>query len=174
MSMTNRKHIQEQRAADICGVSVETLSRFIETGYLNVTEGELLDLDDLVSLFGERVRTPLEEELGNSLDLIDTEEIEEIEIESPQPKDPEIYLSVIEAQEKLIKSEEERIKALEQERNWLRERVERLEDKSNRDQVLLMTEIDTLRNIVLHRPKTSVQRLLEWSGLVKSEQDKDS
>ena len=70
--------------------------------------------------------------------------------------------------EKLIELREQEIDSLKQERNWLRERIEKLEEKGDRDQLLLLSETQVLRQLLIPRQRTSpVRAALEWLGVVQ-------
>ena len=59
----------------------------------------------------------------------------------------------------------EQIELLKEERNWLRERLEQLENRTQRDQMLLLSESETIRNLVLqNRPKRFFGLTLPWFG----------
>lgn len=59
---------------------------------------------------------------------------------------------------------------LKEERDWLRARLEKLEQRTERDQMLLLSENDTVRTLVkqLTKPKRSLLSFLPW---VKSQND---
>lgn len=80
--------------------------------------------------------------------------------------------NLISIQEKMLDSKEDEIADLKNQRSWLRERIERLEEKGERDQILLLSETQTLRSLIAyHENKRSpVRQLLEWIGLSKSEE----
>ena len=60
----------------------------------------------------------------------------------------------------------EQIQVLREERDWLRSRVENLENRSEREQMLLLSESETIRRLVTAQdPKRSFwQRALPWFG----------
>lgn len=79
------------------------------------------------------------------------------------------YKNIIELQEKLLDARELEIKDLKEQRDWLRTRIEKLEEKGDRDQLLLLSEAQTVKRLVMlqTQPKQSPLRLaLEWIGLV--------
>ena len=83
--------------------------------------------------------------------------------------DLEKLKSIIRMQEKIIDMREQEINDLRKDRDWLRNRVERYEEKSERDQLLLLSETQMIRKLVnmSQEKKTSNFRLaLEWLGLV--------
>jgi DNA-binding transcriptional MerR regulator len=82
---------------------------------------------------------------------------------------------VLELQEGILTMREEEIRDLKSQRDWLQRRLERLEEKSDRDQLLLLSETQTIRKLIsLQAPRKSTFRLaLEWLGL-KSDEDRDS
>ena len=77
--------------------------------------------------------------------------------------------NITEVQDKILEIREREIEDLRKERDWLRTRIERLEEKSERDQLLLLAETQTIRKLVnlTHQKKPSNLRLaLEWFGFV--------
>ena len=71
-------------------------------------------------------------------------------------------------QEKLLQQRETQIKDLEEQRTWLKTRLEKLEEKGERDQLLLLAESQTVRKLVhiQENNKSVVRQALEWLGLV--------
>lgn len=82
---------------------------------------------------------------------------------------------VLDLQERILSMREDEIRDLKSQRDWLHRRLERLEEKSDRDQLLLLSETQTIRKLIsLQAPRKSTFRLaLEWLGL-KSDDDQDS
>jgi len=81
--------------------------------------------------------------------------------------------SALELQEKLLDLRESEIGSLKSERDWLRIRIERLEEKGDRDQLLLLSETQVLRQLLTQRDqdrrRTPLRAALEWFGLVEAE-----
>jgi len=78
--------------------------------------------------------------------------------------------SALDLQEKLLDLRESEIDSLKSERDWLRIRIERLEEKGDRDQLLLLSETQVLRQLLTQREhdrrRTPLRAALEWIGLV--------
>jgi hypothetical protein len=75
-------------------------------------------------------------------------------------------------QDKILEMRENEIEELRKEREWLRTRVEKLEEKSERDQILLLAETQTIKRLVsiTHQKKPSSMRMaLEWFGILPPE-----
>lgn len=74
---------------------------------------------------------------------------------------------VIELQEQLLDSREDEIRDLRQQREWLQRRVEKSEDKGERDQLLLISEMQMLTKLVAEqsKKKSPVVAALEWLGI---------
>ncbi len=74
---------------------------------------------------------------------------------------------VLDLQERILSMREDEIRDLKQQRDWLQKRLERLEEKSDRDQLLLLSETQTIRKLIsFQTPKKSALRLaLEWFGM---------
>lgn len=77
--------------------------------------------------------------------------------------------NLIEMQERMLDAKDDEIADLRNQRAWLRERVEKLEEKSDRDQILLLQETQTIRQLIAvqESKKTVVQQVLEWIGVGK-------
>ena len=77
------------------------------------------------------------------------------------------FQNIVALQEKLLDIREEEIKNLKGERDWLRSRIEKLEEKNERDQLLLLAETQTVRQLInlQQRKRSTVQLALEWLGL---------
>lgn len=75
--------------------------------------------------------------------------------------------NVISLQEKLLDTKDAEIADLKGQRDWLRARVEKLEEKSDRDQILLLSETQTIRKLIsLQEQKPSpIHRFLDWLGI---------
>jgi hypothetical protein len=75
--------------------------------------------------------------------------------------------NVISLQEKLLDTKDAEILDLKGQRDWLRARVEKLEEKSDRDQILLLSETQTIRKLISiqEQRRSPVNRLLEWLGI---------
>jgi len=207
--MGYQDYISENEASILAGVSVATLSRFAETGYLHLeadTDGlRLVSKAELSSLFGldiEADQTVVEEaeeeaeegELSiHDLELSVDDSIETIkssENSVPQEQGRNIekkaaaidaleretikLKNIINIQEKILDLREEQIEELSRERNWLRSRVEKTEEKIERDQLLLLTETQIIRNImaVQQRRRSPLRATLEWLGLAEPPQIK--
>lgn len=77
--------------------------------------------------------------------------------------------SLIEMYERLVSQLETELKALKSERDWLKTRIERHEEKSSRDQLLMLAETQTIKSLIAERSERSgspLRAALEWLGLV--------
>lgn len=81
--------------------------------------------------------------------------------------------SIVDLQEKLLDARDAEIADLHKQRDWLQARVERQEEKSDRDQLLLLSETQLLRQTLLHQQKRSsvFKGALEWLGLLPAPGD---
>lgn len=70
-------------------------------------------------------------------------------------------------QDRLIESRESEIQDLKNERQWLKGRIEKLEEKSDRDQLLLLSETQVVRKLVTmqHERKSFMRQALDWLGV---------
>lgn len=76
------------------------------------------------------------------------------------------FKSIAEVQERIISMREAEIKQLREERDWLRSRIEHQEIKSERDQLLLLSETQTIRKLIAlqENRKSFLSTALEWLG----------
>lgn len=73
--------------------------------------------------------------------------------------------SVVQLQERLLKQRDGEFLDLRQQRDWLRARIERLEDKGDREQLLLLNESRLISQLLtLEHKKSPVLLALEWLG----------
>ena len=79
---------------------------------------------------------------------------------------------IVELQDKILDARESEIEALKSERDWLRKRVENLEQKGERDQLLLLSETQMMRKLLFSKQqnRSPLRAALEWFGLVKPEE----
>jgi hypothetical protein len=77
--------------------------------------------------------------------------------------------NLVQMQEKILDLKDSSLEALRKERDWLRVRVERLEEKSDRDQLLLLSETQTIRKLIImsDRRRSAFRQLMEWVGIVE-------
>ena len=77
--------------------------------------------------------------------------------------------SIVTLQERLLDLRDSQLKDLKEEREWLRSRIERLDEKSDRDQLLLLSETQTIRKLVTNSQsnRTGFRAALEWLGVLE-------
>ncbi|MBX7138950.1 MAG: hypothetical protein K1X83_13325 [Oligoflexia bacterium] len=80
--------------------------------------------------------------------------------------------TVIALQEKLLDARDGQLEDLKHERDWLKTRIEKLEQKAERDQLLLLSESQTVRKLVAlqGQKKSAMRSALEWFGFVAPQQ----
>jgi len=189
--------ITEAEAVTTAGVSARTLQRFQESGYLDVTTSsdgsKLYLLSQIVEIFGaaEALSTssPHENEkpepiISSRIDEdprarqhtstvvpgpVSSIPRESIEPEETEARELQRLRNLIVLQERILDMMDAELTDLRSQRDWLRARIERLEEKSERDQILLLSETQTIRKLVsLHEGRRStVQNILEWLGISK-------
>lgn len=76
--------------------------------------------------------------------------------------------TVSEMHERLLCIREEEIRSLREEREWLRARIEKLEEKGSRDQLLLLSETQTIKALITiqEQRRSPVRQALEWLGFI--------
>lgn len=205
--------ITETEAASFTGVSVATLARFAEAGYLHVENDSdglrLFSKPELKDVFGlqeslhksiETVREPALHEAPRASSFkppdmnFDREPYkhDHLAFESPDsvkkeaaplssaPKEsgpPIVHLlegeiaklkNIVAMQEKILELKDQDNRSLREDRDWLRTRVERQEQKGERDQLLLLSETQMIRKLIsINEPKkSSIRSALEWLGFV--------
>ncbi len=176
-------------AIEITGLNEKTLQRFINAGYIQTREDNeltLLKISDLNKTFGLTVAEPeiapnseLKIEITN---LSESEEQEEaIEAPKAEPKsayveiapnierqklDDSILEKVIALQDRLIEDKEAQLNEQQREIKWLRTRIEKLEDQSEKDKILLLSGNQTINRLIeLSGQKQGwFGRTLTWLG----------
>lgn len=70
-------------------------------------------------------------------------------------------------QERMLDAKDDEISDLKNQRAWLRQRIEKLEEKSDRDQILLLSETQTIRSLLAYQEskKSTFKQFLEWLGV---------
>jgi hypothetical protein len=205
--------ISEAEAAQRSGVSVRTLHRFSEAGYLRLQTGHggerLYDQRELDEIFGAHRDTNPQGQVNSGAEAATNIELHsETHFESPPQdrsssvtetphanaaeaipvaaeqsaeEDTSIYAieilklrNVIALQERLLDTKDAEIADLKSQREWLRARVEKLEEKSDRDQILLLSETQTIRKLITlqEQKRSGLRQFLEWVGLAPQPQVK--
>lgn len=92
----------------------------------------------------------------------------------PSASESEVHRlrNLLSMQERILDAKDDEIADLRSQRSWLRERIEKLEEKSDRDQILLLSETQTIRKLISYQEsrKTVVQTFLEWIGISQSKE----
>jgi len=199
--MVTSEMISETTAVALAGVSARTLSRFSEAGYLSIElreSGErYYSRSQLREIFGSFQGDTSEPEPTTT--EIGTDNQRETPIGtyySPVSPSPMVerasapgaesvtsvpasmnveevtrLKNLVTLQEKILDMKDTEINDLRSQRDWLRTRVEKLEEKGDRDQVLLLNETQALRQLIglQQQRRSSVRNILEWFGLASSE-----
>ncbi len=84
------------------------------------------------------------------------------------------FRQIIEMHADILSRQEREIEGLKTEREWLRRRIEKLEEKAERDQVLLLSEAQTVKQLIqMQAQRKSTMRIaLEWFGIIPGENRK--
>lgn len=71
----------------------------------------------------------------------------------------------------ILARQEQEIHELKAEREWLRRRIEKLEEKAERDQVLLLSEAQTVKQLIQlqSQKKSTIRQALEWFGILEEQ-----
>ncbi len=80
--------------------------------------------------------------------------------------------NLVNLQERILDMKESEVADLRSQRDWLQRRVEKLEEKGDRDQILLLSETQTIRRLVTmqENKRSTVRQVLEWLGLTPAKQ----
>jgi hypothetical protein len=189
--MTMSEKITEAEAVGLAGVSARTLRRFQESGYLEVSQGSdggtCYIRAQIVEIFGaaealssQAPQSPSEPQRQGSAGQAPRSPQATRPEQPEQSPSPELAISsagpeldrlknLVALQERILDLKDAEIADLRSQRDWLRSRVERLEEKSERDQILLLSETQTIRKLVsMHEGrKSALQNVLEWLGIAK-------
>ncbi|MDC0358001.1 hypothetical protein OAO01_04225 [Oligoflexia bacterium] len=78
------------------------------------------------------------------------------------------YKNIVRLQEQVLDMRDKELEDLRQQRQWLQARIEKLEEKSDRDQLLLLSEKQVVRQLLTHNQKKAspLRAALEWIGFV--------
>ena len=220
--MTLENFVPDSEAAALAGVSVRTLQRFAEAGYLQIETNssgqQLFARSEIKEVFGVKEQPEIDLEgpvyraevlaPAGAADAVSqtAERIIELTLASAQrmssagsPPAEQIsgaplsgsgtalqshYVpravalleqelsrlrNLNDLQEKLLDARERELHDLREQRDWLRSRLESLEEKSKRDQVLLLAEAQTVRQLIAvnERRRSPLRATLEWFGLIQ-------
>jgi hypothetical protein len=93
------------------------------------------------------------------------------EILTQQPETDSSFKTILKMHADILERQEREIQDLRTEREWLKKRIERLEDKAERDQILLLSEAQTVKQLIQiqAQKKSLVRQGLEWLGVIPQE-----
>ena len=208
--MDRPNFVSEAEAAAYAGVSIATLGRFAEAGYLQVDSDspglKRYSRDQISALFGitkpaatvrtqESTSQPTEKVtevfMAGKTKPVEVKESEPIRVEqqalNPEPISPpesqmnqvehdhilevERLRHLVKLHERILDLKDSELIGLKEQNEWLKKRIERLEEKADRDQLLLLSERQTFKKLLDNyheRQKSSVRLALEWLGLVST------
>lgn len=124
---------------------------------------------ETTSYYSPAEPTPMVERVSSETDeIIDTKAASEV---TPLNEEIQRLKNLVALQERILDMKESEIQDLRSQRDWLKTRVEKLEEKGDRDQVLLLSETQALRQLIGLQQKrpSAIRSLLEWLGLGNSE-----
>jgi hypothetical protein len=175
--------LSEDEASVAAGVSQSTLRRFVEIGVLRTISGSdgaaprynISELEQVFSVQIPRARRP------RSF-LQDTPEPNQEASEDSFATAPEAirptpsvssdagrgFRQVIELQERLLAAKDVEIADLKSQREWLQSRIEKLEQQSDRDKLILLSETQTIKQLIAieSNRKSKVRAALEFFGII--------
>jgi hypothetical protein len=193
------EHLTENEAASLAGVTIATLYRFAEAGYLQTLPADdgakRFVRSEIRTLFGisepiskrrvaasdtatdSQVQTPPTPKTNATVVSIRPAAEQVVSNESEQLTELEIaqLKNVIELQEKLLDARDKELTDLRQQREWLQARIEKLEDKAERDQLLLLSETQMVRQLILQqqvgRKRSTLRLALDWLGITPNAEE---
>lgn len=176
------------RLADAVNLSEDTLNTYVSCGILRGErrDGEVfLSLAEIQTIFGDiavsRIAvqpassssenppepTPLEntesesssaEPEDSTANTDSSSAASEAEAILQPPSPPALSPELL----SIAASLREQIEQLKQERDWLRTRIEHLESRSDRDQMLILSQSENVRKLISPSPRKSWLNLLPW------------
>lgn len=184
-----KQYFTELEAAEAAGISLDTIKEFISLGVLKLYPADsvfaqnYLTRSDLIASFhnlkdlevtveiskssASSTHTPTSEQLYQPEQSIQESEIKQSSTSTTaRSVGTDSGSTFIEHRSfellDLNKSLREQIEILKQERDWLRKRVETFEIRSERDQLLLMSETKTVQSLLPHLQENQ-QKKNFWS-----------
>ena len=177
------------KLADAVNLSEDTLNTYVSCGILRgeSREGEVFfSLAEIQTIFGDlainRISTPASSTTEGATASVPDQSAQATrvdpapeppinpEISTPEPAATEVAASATSSPSplspellSLAASLREQIDFLKQERDWLRTRVEHLESRSDRDQMLILSQTENVRKLIANPPKRSWLGLLPWN-----------
>ncbi len=163
-----------EESAAFAGVSTETIEQYSKFGLLEGVEEagtKCYRVTDLKTLFHAEVkRSPDESKLEEAIlaDEIIVEKDQAVNLDRVidlKNELPEEFKSQSFGSTDLMETNQalrEQIQMLREERDWLRTRLEQLEARSEREQMLLMSESETIRSLIGKQPIKRWSFSLPW------------
>jgi len=149
--------LAENDSAKHAGISLETLREYTKFGFIKATErdGEKFyrdeDLDTVFRSVGQR------QTLNSKIEVINenrkaasTSDLRSLSAKRLEPQRDD-HAELVAENRRL----REEVNELKQEREWLKERLEKLEARCERDQMLLLSESETVRRLATSDSKKS-------------------
>ncbi len=157
--LIQEKLLTENEGALLAGVSLETIREYIRIGLLETVDESgksLLKSNDLSALFGLEATNGR----GNNLRVLDGGSQSNVEQNTSTgqgaEESPAVFHAPVPTNHDLVfmnKRLKDEVLELKQERAWLRERLEKLEARSEREQTLLLNENETVRKLLATTPQ---------------------
>lgn len=158
--------------ATLCGETASTVEERVSEAPCSPEETNLLQDDGSKEQARETAHAAIER------DTVSDVPSDNDDSRTPRANDsvPSLELEIqrlhnlLSIQERILDSKDDEIADLKNQRSWLRERIEKLEEKSDRDQILLLSETQTIRRLISlqENRKSPVKQLLEWIGLARA------
>ena len=167
------KLLSAEDSAKLAGISTETLKQYKDFGLL-----ECIQQDNKPFYNEAQIRAIFFLDRGNfgaespgvTNESLKEEAPQEAPNQTSKSNDSAHYVpSLIPAPYHLLEMNQnlrEQIEILKEERNWLRQRLEKLETRSEREQMLLLAESETVRALVSQRQEHTKKRV-SWFSFTK-------
>jgi DNA-binding transcriptional MerR regulator len=162
MSQHTAQLLNEAESAKFAAVSRETIAQYIEFGLIKPAskngQGFLFDRNDLAHTFHileeinpnsfstNKINSPVtdnlpKQALAGEIEISNTEGAETNNL--PAVRDVELI--------QLNRQLRDQLRTLSSERDWLKERLEKLEERSEREQMLLLSTSQTMRDLIQNK-----------------------
>jgi DNA-binding transcriptional MerR regulator len=159
--MTNANLLNEAESAKFASVSVETITQYIEFGLIKPvsknSQGLLFDRDDLAQTFhifqnANLDPSTIKETNTNLNEAPKSTLLEKIEVSSDKAEQVDNLPAIRDVELiQLNRQLRDQLRSLSQERDWLKERLEKLEERSEREQMLLISTSQTIRELMQNK-----------------------
>lgn len=151
--MQEEKLLSENESADFAGISLETILQYKDFGLLKpiIQNEQAFYKESALKAFfllGDRTNSREQTDKKQSLAEQITVEIEE-DSYSTSTETPQAMSTLVQINKQL----QQQVQDLKEEREWLKKRIEVLESRSEREQMLSLSDSETIRRLIMAQEK---------------------